>query len=281
MTSTRCRPGPAWIITPGLHGNRFASAHHSGAAVAVVDIEDSVAPADKQSARTASQTFFTPPNPPCTLGIRINSLTTLDGIKDLAALAAYTTRPDLILVPKVESPRDIELVAACLDAPDYTPQIWALIESPRAFDALPAITRAPRLGGLIFGSADYAATLRCDLGWSALHYARSALVNAAAAANLPVIDAPTWKLDDPDLLLRDAQRARELGFHGKGCVHPRHVHLINEVFTPTTEEIAQAHALLAAADASGGMVTTVDGQMRGAPFFQAAREFIAETDRPS
>lgn len=279
MTSTGHRPGRAWIITPGLRGDRFADAQKSGAAVAVVDIEDSVALADKQTARTVSEAFFTLPDPPCTRGIRMNSLTTIDGIKDLVALAAYTDRPDLIVVPKVESPRDIELVAAALAADGYTPGIWALIESPRAFDTLPTIMRAPRLGGVIFGSADYAASIRCGLGWDALHYARSALINAATAANIPAIDAPTWELDDPVVLRREAERAKELGFYGKGCIHPRHVKVINDVFTPSAEEIAQARAVVAAADASGGTVTTVNGQMRGTPFFDAARALVAEADR--
>ncbi|MEU0853605.1 CoA ester lyase [Streptomyces flaveolus] len=281
MTSTSRRLERAWIITPGLHRDRFTGAQQSGAAVAVVDIEDSVAPADKQTARTTSEAFFALPDQPCILGIRMNSLTTLDGIKDLSALAAYTARPDLIVIPKVESARDIELVAAALDTNDYTPDIWALIESPRAFTTLPAIMRAPRLGGVIFGSADYAASVRCGLSWEALHYARSALINAATAANLPAIDAPTWNLNDPDILRRDAEQAKELGFYGKGCVHPRHVQVINDVFTPTVDEITQARAIVAAADASGGTVTTVDGQMRGTPFFNAARALVAEADRTS
>jgi citrate lyase beta subunit len=104
MTSTSRWPGRAWIITPGLHGNRFASAQKSGAAVAVVDIEDSVALPDKQTARTASESFFALPDPPCTHGIRMNSHTTIDGIKDHVAHAAYISRPDLIVVPKAESP---------------------------------------------------------------------------------------------------------------------------------------------------------------------------------
>ncbi|BFO20357.1 hypothetical protein SHKM778_67450 [Streptomyces sp. KM77-8] len=104
MPSTGLRPGPAWIITSGLHRDRFLGAQKSGAAVAVVDIEDSVARTDKQTARTASEAFFALPGPPCTLGIRMNSLTTIDGIKDLVALTTYTTRPDLVVVPKAESP---------------------------------------------------------------------------------------------------------------------------------------------------------------------------------
>ncbi|MCC0100708.1 CoA ester lyase [Streptomyces flavotricini] len=282
MTHTSRRPGRAWIITPGLRTDRFEAARASGASVAVVDIEDSVALPDKQTARTASEAFFAvPESPACTLGIRMNNLTTLDGINDLVALAAYTARPDLIVVPKVESARDIELVAAALDADGYTPDIWALIETPRALNALPEITHAPRLGGVIFGSADYAASVRCGLDWDALRYARSALINAATAANIPAIDAPTWELDDPNALRRDAERAKELGFYGKGCVHPRHVKVIDDVFTPTAQEIAEARAIVAAADASGGSVTTVDGYMRGTPFFNRARALVAEADQSS
>ncbi|GAA1554493.1 CoA ester lyase [Streptomyces globosus] len=279
MTHTSRRPGRAWIITPGLRTDRFEAARASGASVAVVDIEDSVALPDKQTARTASEAFFTPADPPCTLGIRMNGVTTLDGIKDLVALATYTARPDLIVVPKVEAARDVELVAAALDADGYTPDIWALIESPRAFDHLPEIMRAPRLGGVIFGSADYAASVRCGLGWDALHYARSALINAATAANIPAIDAPTWEIDNPDALRRDAERAKELGFYGKGCVHPRHVKVIDDVFAPTAQEIAEARAIVTAADANGGSVTTVDGHMRGTPFFHRARALVAEADQ--
>ncbi|MEU9148528.1 CoA ester lyase [Streptomyces sp. NPDC048349] len=278
MEKSSRRPGRAWIITPGLRPERFATAQNSGAAVAVVDIEDSVALHDKQAARTAAQQFFAVPTAPCTLGIRMNSPLTIEGTQDLVAMAAYTAKPDLIVVPKVESNRDIELVAGVLDSDGYTPDIWALIESPRAFDTLPAIMSAPRLGGVIFGSADYAASVRCGLGWDALHYARCALINAATAAHIPAIDAPTWELDDPSALRREAEQARELGFYGKGCVHPRHATVINEVFTPSEDEIAHARAIVAAADASGNGVTTVDGHMRGTPFFNRARALLAEVE---
>ncbi|MFB6617693.1 aldolase/citrate lyase family protein [Streptomyces sp. NPDC056367] len=119
-TSSR-RPGRAWIITPGLRPERFATAQKSGAAVAVVDIEDSVAPRDKQAARTAAQEFFAVPTAMCTLGIRMNSPLTIEGTRDLVAMASYTAKPDVIVVPKVESARDIELVAGVLDSDGYTP----------------------------------------------------------------------------------------------------------------------------------------------------------------
>ncbi|MFJ4428430.1 HpcH/HpaI aldolase/citrate lyase family protein [Streptomyces bobili] len=275
-TNSSC--GRAWIITPGLRPERFAAACSSGAGVALVDIEDSVAMQDKQLARTTAEQFFDRPGAPCTLGVRMNSPLTLEGAKDLVAMAAYTAKPDLVLVPKTESARDIEVVAGVLDDEGYTPDIWALIETPRAFDRLPAILRAPRLGGVVFGAADYAATARCGLGWDALVYVRSALVNAATAAKIPAVDAPVYELDSPDTLRREAEKAKELGFYGKGAVHPRQAAVINEVFTPSEDEIAHARAIVAAGVKSGNGVTSVNGQMIGTPFFAAARALLAEVD---
>lgn len=272
------RSGRAWIITPGLRPSRFETARTCGAGVALVDLEDSVATQDKQAARTAAQEFFDAPNPPCTLGIRMNAPTTLEGTNDLLAIAAYTRKPDLILVPKTECARDIELVAGVLDADGYTPDIWALIETPRAFEELTSIMTASRLGGVVFGSADYAACLRCGMGWDALLYARSALVNSATAAGIPAIDAPVFDLSDLDALRREAERAKELGFYGKGAVHPRQVAIINEIFAPSDEEIARARAIVAAGQRSGNGITSVDGQMVGTPFFAAARALVREVD---
>lgn len=271
-------PGRAWIITPGLRPSRFEAAWNSGAGVALVDLEDSVAMPDKQAARIQAQQFFDRPDAPCTLGLRMNALTTLEGAKDLAAIAAYTFKPGLILVPKTESARDIELVASVLDAEGYTPDIWSLIETPRAFDKLPSIMKAPRLGGVVFGSADYAATVRCGLGWEALLYARSALVNSATAAGIPAIDAPVFDLSDLDALRREAEKAKELGFYGKGAVHPRQAAVINETFAPSEEEIAHARAIIAAGQRSGSGITSVDGQMVGTPFYTAAQALIREVD---
>ncbi|MCZ4120289.1 HpcH/HpaI aldolase/citrate lyase family protein [Streptomyces sp. H39-S7] len=276
--TTAARPGRAWIITPALRPRRFPTAHTSGAGVALVDLEDSVAMPDKQAARIAAREFFDRPDAPCTLGVRINAPTTLEGARDLVALAAYQHKPDLILIPKTESARDIELVASVLDTDGYTPDIWALIETPRAIDKLPSITKAHRLGGVVFGSADYAATLHCALNWQSLLYARCALVNSATAAGIPAIDAPTFVLNDVDALRCEAEKAKELGFHGKGAVHPRRAALINEIFAPSIEEIARARAIVAAGEQSGNGITAVDGQMVGTPFFAAARALVHEVD---
>jgi citrate lyase beta subunit len=277
MSLTSKPSGRAWAITPAVREDRFASAARTtGAGIALVDLEDSVAPQDKQAARARAHRFFDQPEASCILGLRMNCPLTLDGVRDLAMIAVYAHKPQVVLVPKVESARDVEYVANVLDTDGYAPQIWALIETPRAFGRLPAIMRAPRLSGVVFGAADYAAAVGCGLGWEPLLWARSALVGNAAAVGIPAIDAPFWDLNDLDGLRREAEQAEELGFYGKGAVHPRQAPIIHEVFAPTPQEIEQARAVLVAGRDSGRGITTIEGQMVGTPFFTAAERLLRD-----
>ncbi|MEH0590081.1 aldolase/citrate lyase family protein, partial [Streptomyces sp. B21-106] len=147
-------------------------------------------------------------------------------------------QPGIVLVPKVESARDIEVVAGALDTDQHAPVIYALIETPRAIDWLPTIVTADRLGGLLFGAADYAALTGCARTWEALLYARSAVANNAGTACIPAIDSPYFDVRDLEGLRREAERARALGFQGKGAVHPRRIPVITQAFTPSDDEIA-------------------------------------------
>ncbi|MER7467862.1 aldolase/citrate lyase family protein [Streptomyces sp. NPDC097981] len=274
-------PAPAgvWIITPGHTPTRFPTARASGADVALVDLEDSVPPAAKPDARLMARAFFTTPAPADTaLGVRISSPTTRDGIHDLDALADYPVVPQIVLIPKVESPRDIEIVAGVLDTPDHAPHLYALIETPRALEALPSIVRAERIAGVLFGTADYARATGCGNDWEPMLHARSALVVSAAAAGIPAIDSPFFDLDDLEGLRDEAERVKALGFAGKSCVHPRHLNVLTEVFRPTDEEIAAARAIVAAAENAGGRIIRVGHQMVGPPMVQAARSLLARAD---
>ncbi|WCD91169.1 Citrate lyase subunit beta-like protein (plasmid) [Streptomyces xanthophaeus] len=270
-------PAPAgvWIITPGHTPTRFPTAHATGADVALVDLEDSVPPAAKPDARLTARVFFTTPAPAGTvLGVRISSPTTRDGIYDLAALADYPIGPQIVLIPKVESPRDIEIVAGALDTPDHTPHLYALIETPRALEELTSIVRAERIAGVLFGTADYATATGCGRSWEPMLHARSTLVASAAAAGIPAIDSPFFDLDDLDGLRDEAERVKALGFTGKSCVHPRHLDVLTEVFRPSHEEIAAARVIVAAAENAGGRIVRVGHQMIGPPMVQAARSLL-------
>ncbi|MFC9956053.1 aldolase/citrate lyase family protein [Streptomyces nigra] len=122
---------------------------------------------------------------------------------------------------------------------------------------------------MAFGTADYATVLGCSKRWEAMLHARSALVTSAAAAGICVIDSPYFDLDDLDGLRNEAERARDLGFAGKCCVHPRQLPVVTNVFTPTVKDVAAARAIVAAADEAGGRIVRVEGQMIGPPMVKA------------
>ncbi|MEU0770650.1 HpcH/HpaI aldolase/citrate lyase family protein [Streptomyces albogriseolus] len=275
---TRTSPGPAgvWFITPGHSPDRFPIAHGCGADVVLVDLEDSVpAEAKAQARRNASGFFSAPAQTRSLRGVRISSPTTRDGILDLVTVGECPTRPDVVLVSKVESARDIEVVAGALDTPSYSPYLYALVETPRAVQELPSIVRAGRIAGVGFGTADYAAATGSSKGWEAMLHARSALVTSAAAAGIPAVDSPFYDLGDVDGLRREAERVRDLGFAGKCCVHPDQLPAVTGVFTPAAEEVAAAHAIVAAAEQAGGRIVRVNGQMVGPPMVRAARALLA------
>jgi citrate lyase subunit beta/citryl-CoA lyase/(S)-citramalyl-CoA lyase len=109
-------------------------------------------------------------------------------------------------------------------------------------------------------------------------YARSALVNSAMARGVPALDSPFFDLHDLEGLARESQRAKDLGYCGKGAVHPRQVPVIDAAFRPTPAETSTALAVLAAAQASGGSITSVDGSMVGRPFFLAAQAIAEQSE---
>lgn len=272
------------LCTPALATTNYVRARHCGADVGLVDLEDSVPPEHKQSAREVAARYFALNVDTAAIGgqaVRINAPTCLDGMRDLLALTTYHPAPDIILVPKAESAHDIALVARIMAEAGATPHLWALIETPRGISAAAEIAAADHLTGVAFGAADYARAAGCTPEWESLVYARAQIVAAAAASGVVALDSPYFDMADLDGLHREAQAARALGFGGKVAIHPTQVPVINTVFSPTPAQIAHARAVLAAEQAIGGRITVVDGQMVGPPFFAAARALLAEFDSPA
>ncbi|MBM7774821.1 citrate lyase subunit beta/citryl-CoA lyase/(S)-citramalyl-CoA lyase [Actinokineospora baliensis] len=264
------------LSVPATAPERFTSCHASGADVCVVDLEDSVPAHRKEEARQSAAGFFKDPAAP-RCGIRVNAVTEPDGLRDLLALPHYPVRPTIVHLPKVESPRDVEIVDQVLGAADHPLELFAVVETPRGVQNLAEIaTASPSLRGLIFGAADYAAALGIGLDWEPLAAVRAMVVNAARAAGLHAIDAPTFELVDMALVRAESIQARRLGFSGKIALHPRQVPVITEVFSPDPEQLAHAGRIVAAARRSGQGVATVDGRMVGRPFFEESRRLLDE-----
>lgn len=237
-------PRRSWLFTPAMRPDRFAKAEETGADVLLLDLEDAVAPGDKEQARATALAYLAARGSTyCAL--RINSLRTQAGSADLHALLQGPAGPDAVILPKVESAAEPRLVDALLAEAGRPAVLVALIESARGLEAASEIARStPRLSALMFGAADFAADLGAAVAWELLLHARSRVVVAAAAAGVEAIDAPHFDLHDQVGLETGLHAAVALDFAAKAAIHPRQVATINAALTHSAQEIEEARQIL-------------------------------------
>jgi (S)-citramalyl-CoA lyase len=181
------------------------------------------------------------------------------GIEDLHSLLESSAAPDYIVLPKCDSPGFVGMVRSLLDQAAKKTEIIALIESAKGVEALPDIVNSDmKPAALFFGAADMAADLGATTGWETLSFVRSRIIQAASSGGVVVIDSPYFDIDDLDGLKRETRAAQNLGFHGKCSIHPKQIPIINEIFTPSAEEVAKARQVL---NVNQQGVGSVDHQM--------------------
>ena len=271
----------SFLFTPGNRPERFAKGAATGADALILDLEDAVAPQDKDHARATVVKHFggdwrssLAPGQLC--GLRVNSLHTGAGVKDLEALIASRITPDFIVLPKVESAPEVEVFVRQLAGPQAGIQFLCAIESARGLEAAMAIAAvSPRMRSLGFGGADLAVELRAELSWEPMFMARARLVQAAAAAGIGLVDVPHVDLSDDAGLVRDTVRVKAMGFTGKLAIHPKQVKPIQDVFTPTPEEAARAAGMIAAFERSAGNVVRFQGKMVEGPIVKVQERILA------
>ena len=240
--------------------------------VRVVDLEDGVPLTRKPEARCNIEHFFAQ-RPPGATAVRINPLRDNEGLLDLLLLQRLKQRPDYIVMTMLESAVEVDIVRANLMRDGAGPKLLVTVETPACLREIHAV--ANTADGLIFGSADYAASLGVGIGgWQNMLHARSSIVAAAAAAAVPAFDTAYFHLDDDPGLERESHAARDLGFSGKTAIHPRQVAIINQSFTPSTHEYETACAVIKAAQDSGEKITRLNALMIGPPFVKHARKVV-------
>jgi (S)-citramalyl-CoA lyase len=263
----------SWLFTPATKPDRFDRAAEAGADVLILDLEDAVAPPDKEAARRSALEWLAGQGGGGVARVlRVNAPGTLFGLEDLLALARSPAQPDMVLVPKADSAGTLRLVDAVLGEAGKTARLVALIESAQGVAAAEEIARStPRLAALFFGAADLAADLGADVAWEPLLAARSRVVNAAALAGLAAVDSPFFALAEDEGLRAEARAASRMGFTAKAAIHPRQVAAINEAFTPTADQVSEARLILAE-NAKG--VGTVGGRMIDEAVARKARRIL-------
>ena len=264
----------SWLFTPATHPARFATAAEAGADVAILDLEDAVAPKDKARARTIALDYLAgSPTSGTRRALRINGLDTRAGIADLDALLGSGAAPDFVVLPKTETAGHLQILDRLLAGAAKDARLIGLVESARGLANVEAIAAAtPRLAGLMLGAADLAADLGAATAWPPLAFARGRLVAACALAGVTPIDSPFFDLHDEPGLKQEVAAAVAMGFPAKAAIHPAQVVAINAALTPDEAAVAKARAILAE-NAKG--VGTIDGQMIDEAVARKARRVLA------
>ena len=274
------------LFLPGNNPNMLINAGCLGADAVIFDLEDAVSPREKDAARILVRNTMRYMELACEKIVRINSVDTDYWRADIDAM--LPERPDLILLPKAATPADILAVSEYMAEVEQSlglecgsVGIIALIETALGVEnAFLIATATDRVKGLFLGAEDLTADLQCKRTKEGreIEYARTRLVVAARAAGVDVYDTPFTDVNDDEGIVTDAELAKALGFTGKASISPRHVDVINSVFSPTVEEIDYAYEVvdaIARAKAEGKGAISLRGKMIDAPIVARAERTIA------
>jgi citrate lyase beta subunit len=237
-------PWRSVLYLPASNARAIEKARTLACDVAVLDLEDAVAPEARAEARAAAVEAVRSGGFGPRLGVRINALDTEWGADDLAALAQ--TNVSLIVAPKVESADGVRALNAGLPA---SAALIAMIETPAALMRLESIAGAGgALAGLMLGVNDLAATLGTGASpdREPLKPWLAATVAAARMHGLTVLDGVFNRIDDAEGLAAECAQGRLYGFDGKSLIHPSQIAAANAAFAPSPAEVAQAEAIVAA-----------------------------------
>ncbi|MEI4196895.1 HpcH/HpaI aldolase/citrate lyase family protein [Roseovarius sp. E0-M6] len=282
MTERTPRPRRSFIFTPGLRPDMFSKALASGADIVCVELEDGIAPKDKADARQKALALFEQPQADDGVEriVRINSMRERFGIEDVTAILATDTPPPALMMPKVRTPDEVVMLDQLLTEAGHATRLHVIIETNEGLEAAVEIARcSDRIDAMFFGGVDMAAELRCVNSYDGLHYARARVVHASAAAGLDVIDVPFLDLDDPEGMRIEAEKVRDMGFAGKGSIHPKQIAALNEVFTPSETQIARARRIITEFEAADTGLVVIDGKLIEKPVLRDMYRIVAIAGR--
>ena len=278
------------LFLPGNAPKMIINGNYLGSDAVIFDLEDAVAPDQKDAARLLVRNVLSALEfDRVETIVRINSIDTPYWQKDLEAIVPC--KPDIIMLPKTGTARDVEVVddyltvlEAKLGMEEGTVRLMPLIETALGVENAFAIaTASKRVQALFLGAEDLTADLQCKRTKESreIEYARTRLVVAARAAGVDVYDTPFTDVNDDEGIWVDARVAKALGFNGKASISPRHVDVINQVFSPTQKEIDYAYEVMDAitlAKEQGRGVIALHGKMIDAPIVARAQQTIAAAE---
>jgi len=284
QSNNTVRPRRSLLFVPGLRPDRFAKALDSGADIVCVDMEDAVARSRKDEGRALTLPLFkTNTHPRVEQMVRINGLSTPDGLKDLTAIIESDAPPPAIMIPKIRSAEEVQLIETLLGSGKARQiRFCVIIETNRGLErAMEIAQSSSRIDSIILGAVDMSADLRCEKSWEPLLYTRSRLVHAAASAGIDLLDVPFLNLDDLEGLRHEAMACARLGFTGKASIHPNQIPVIHAAFTPDAKAIEKARKVCAAFEQDSAGLVVVDGELIELPVVRSMYRVLAIAERVS
>ena len=271
------------LFVPGSRPDRFEKALAAGADCICIDLEDAVPPQDKASARAGVIGWLeanAESSPACAIGVRMNGLDTLDGLKDIIAFSETSARPDFLMVPKAGSHSALVNLTQLLEMnrPNRRQvSLWVVIESVLGIKNASSIAGVCGMrGGVLFGGADYSLAIGTGMDWEALFHARSTLATEVRVTNGTLMDVPYLNVKDEEGLRAECVRVKALGFDGKACIHPSQVAIVNEVFSPSEAELDWARRVAEAGRSQDGRAVLLDGKMLDIPVYLRAERILSK-----
>lgn len=268
MTTSVTAAGPGWLFVPADRPERYAKAIEASD-LAIIDLEDAVRPADKDTARELLLSSALDPERVC---VRVNGFGTTHVDSDLDAVRERgITR---VMVPMAEADHPFESLTGL--------EVIALIETARGVIEADRIAAHQQVGALALGSADLALNLRTRSAENStvpasdpLAYARTRILYAARAYGLPVIDSVHTTVDDDSGLRGEADAAAAQGFDGKLAIHPRQIDPIRSAFAPRAEELDWAQSVMSEARSRSTGAFVLDGELVDEVIIRRAEMLLA------
>ena len=269
------------LFVPADKPERIEKAATLSTDVVVVELEDGVSPenkdfARKQAGRMIEQVNFGNKE----AALRVNRISTLCGLEDMKALAKWAKKPDLVLLPKVESAGEVRIYDDLISEMKAELEFMVMIESSRGIlNAAKIVSASPRVSCLALGAADLSAELGSQMSWDAMFTHRASMVLACGLSGIMPVDSPYLNIKDETGLLKECKKVREMGYTGKLCIHPSQLGPVNRAFTPSAEEVARARRIVKAAETQGAGAIVSDGKMVDTPVIKSALRIVEAAER--
>jgi citrate lyase beta subunit len=244
--------------------------------VLILELEDGVSLQNKAKARQEAGRMLKEADfKGAERALRVNRIATNNGLLDLQAMAGWPVKPNLLVLPKVESAAEVRIYESLVQEMNSQCELLALIETARGLaNAAEIVGATDRLTALALGAADLSAELGCKPNWTSMLTFRSLLVAACGVRGILAIDSPFLSIEDKEGLHKECEKVKEIGFRGKFCIHAAHVETVNQVFSPSKGEVENAKKIVEAADKQGEGVIVVEGRMVDKPGIIAARRTL-------